>query len=179
MIQLVATQHEPGGLFGDDGEAVAACVFSIPPRKYAEPVLELTRLVRREADILLTPLIAFACDSIRRAKLADLLVSYADWTEKHHGGIYQAASWHYDGFRKPAMVGVIIEGRTIHGRSAVSAYGTRSPTKLRDKLGPHYTVEPDYDDGKHMYWRALNRRGLKQAERMAFKSLPYPKPDAR
>ena len=177
IIVFCATQHEPGGLFGDMGETIAAITFSIPPRQYSEPVLELTRLVRKERRIPLTPLISFACAEIRRRALCDLLVSYADWAEYHHGGIYQAASWNYDGFRKPAMVGVIINNAKIHGRSASTRFGTRSPSKLRNLLGDSDVVEPDFDSGKHMYWRALNKRGEKQAGRMGFQKLPYPKPD--
>src|SRR5688572_30368210 len=45
-VQMVGSLHLDGGLFGGDGEMVAAAYFSIPPTRWAEPVLELSRLVR-------------------------------------------------------------------------------------------------------------------------------------
>ena len=47
-IKFIGTLHLAGGLFGDFGEAVAACVFTVPPTRWREEVLELSRLVRRE-----------------------------------------------------------------------------------------------------------------------------------
>ena len=172
-VQVVGTMHEAGGLFGDYGRAVAACFFSIPPTRWSEPVLELSRLVRTETRFPLTPLIAATC---RMAKAAghDLLVSFADWTQRHHGGIYQAASWAYAGQRDRRMDGCIIDGVFFAGRSCNSKYGTQSPSKLSALLGRE--VAPHYDEGKHLYWRALNKVGKRKAERLGLASLPYPKP---
>ena len=47
-VKCVGTWHEDGGLFGDEGRAVAACFFSLPPTRWSEEVWELSRLVRRE-----------------------------------------------------------------------------------------------------------------------------------
>ena len=166
--------HEAGGLFGDYGEAVAAIIFCIPPTRWSEPVLELARLVRRDdVDLPLTTLIAAACDCLRRNG-ADLLVSFADWTHRHHGGIYQAASWNYAGERERRMDGVIMDGRFVPGRSANSAYGTRSPARLAER---GIVAEAHYDEGKHLYWRALNKAGRAKAKRLGLACLPYPKPE--
>ncbi len=176
-IQLVVTWHNAGGLFGDgqDGEAIAACIFSIPPTRWAEPVIELSRLVRREnVDCSLTGLIATAC-KLAKAQGHHLLVSFADWTQKHHGGIYQAASWHYSGLRERRMDGVIWNGAFIPGRSCNSRWGTRAPSKLAERLSG--TVEPHYDEGKHCYWRAISKEGGRRAKRLGLECLPYPKPD--
>lgn len=173
-VQFVATMHESGGLFGDYGEAVAACVFSIPPTRWSEPVLELSRLVRSEATVKLTGLIGFSCRELRRRGY-DLLVSFADITQGHHGGIYQAASWCYGGARERRMDGVVINGSFIPGRSCNSRWGTRSPRKLNEKL--NMEVVPHYDAGKHIYWRGLGARGKKKAAKLGLASLPYPKPD--
>lgn len=173
-VQLIASAHADGGLFGDDGEILAALTFSIPPTRWTEPVWELSRLVRREgANVSLTALIAFACRAAKKEG-ADLLVSFADWTHKHHGGVYQAASWSFDGVRQKQMDGVIVAGNFIPGRSANSAFGTRSPSKLAE-LG--IDAEAHYDEGKALYWRALNSNGKRKAERLGLRSLTYWKPD--
>jgi len=172
-VQCVGTYHEDGGLFGDYGHAVAACFFSLPPTRWNEEVWELSRLVRDSAPRPLTALIAQTCRAAK-AKGADLLVSFADRTQGHHGGIYQAASWAYDGARERRMDGVIVDGRFVPGRSANAAWGTRSPEKLTQLL--RKPVAPHYDEGKHLYWRALTKEGNRRAKRLGLKSLPYPKP---
>lgn len=168
-VQLVATLHRKGGLFGDSGEAVAACCLSIPPTRWSEDVWELSRLVRRDdCRPPLTMLIRFV---VRRAKRhgADLLVSFADKTHGHNGGVYRAAGWDYAGCRKRQMDGVIIEGRFVPGRSCNSAWGTRSPERLADKLG--LPVAPHFDEGKHCYFKALGRRGKAKAARLGLEAM--------
>lgn len=178
-VEAVGTWHESGGLFGDRGEAVAACFFSIPPTRWAENVLELSRLVRApHVQAPLSSLVGETVAMIRRAKRADLVVSFADWTEGHHGGIYQAAGWNYAGKRDAACDGVLLDGVFIPGRSCNSRWGTRSPDKLRSILTGR-RIEPHFDAGKHLYWRALNRHGIAQAKRAGLGSIPYPKPANR
>ncbi len=175
-VQLCGTFHTAGGLFGDFGPAVAAVFFSIPPTRWSEDVLELSRLVRAEScRVPLTRLISLAC---KRLKLdgIDLLVSFADAGEGHHGGIYQACGWNYDGQRDRACDGVLIAGRFVPGRTCNSLYGTRSPDKLRELLTQD--VMPHWDIGKHLYWRALARSGEAKATRLGLKRMAYPKPDS-
>ena len=173
-IQQVITWHEDGGLFGGDGPAVAACYFSVPPTRWSEEVWELSRLVRiPECTTPLTQLIAKAC-LIAKEKI-DLLVSFADKTQGHHGGIYQAASWNYAGARERACDGVLIGGIFHPGRSCNSTWGTRSPEKLSKILG--IEVLPHFDEGKHCYWRALKPSGKRKAASLGLNALPYPKPD--
>ena len=173
MTQTVTTWHEPGGLFGDYGPAVAACYFSIPPTRWSIPVWELSRLVRTpECEAPLTGLISTAIN-VTKARSPGLFVSFADPTEGHHGGVYQAASWNYAGKREPTMDGVIFEGRFIPGRSCNAKWGTRSPEKLA-KAG--IIVEPHYDQGKHLYWRATDSKGKRSARALGLQALAYPKP---
>jgi hypothetical protein len=175
-IQLVGTFHTAGGLFGDLGPAVAAIFFSIPPTRWSEDVLELSRLVRAESYCVpLTRLISLACKRLK-ADGIDLLVSYADAGAGHHGGIYQACAWNYDGQRDSRMDGLMINGRFVPGRTCNHLYGTRSPAKLRHAK-PGWKIEPHYDIGKHLYWRALSRSGKAKAARLGLKCTAYPKPD--
>jgi len=174
-IQWCGTWHETGGLFGDRGDAVAACFICIPPTRWSEPVYELSRLVR--APHVSAPLTGLISSTIKHAAKsgADLIVSFADFTQGHHGGIYQAASWRYAGKRDSRMDGLIINGVFYAGRSCNSRFGTRSPTKLREVL-PGQSIEPHFDEGKHLYWKALTRGGEAKARRLGLNCKPYPKP---
>jgi hypothetical protein len=164
-VQFVGTLHLDGGLFGGDGEAVAAAFFSIPPTRWTEPVLELSRLVRRDGERPpLTLLIRLCLNALKRAG-SDLVVSFADKTQGHEGIVYRAANWVYAGCRERAMDGVLIDGAFHPGRTCNSLFGTRSPAKLR-QLFPHKVIEPHYDEGKHLYWKALGRSGERKAHRL-------------
>lgn len=166
-----------GGLFGDKGEPIAASVFSLPPTRWSEEVTELSRLVRNpKCDVPLTKLLSFSCHWLKIAK-RPLIVSFADWTQHHHGGIYQAAGWLYDGCRDRCMDGLIVDGRFMPGRTCNHTFGTRSPAKVK-ALFPNLTIEPHYDEGKHLYWKPLMIAGRTQAKRLGLKSNCYPKPNA-
>jgi hypothetical protein len=170
-IQLVGTFHLDGGLFGGDGPCVAAAFFSIPPTRWTEPVLELSRLVRRDGERPpLTMLISLCQGALRRLQ-HDLLVSFADKTQGHEGIVYRAAGWLYDGCRERAMDGVMIDGAFHPGRTCNSLFGTRSPGKLQGMF-PHKVIEAHFDEGKHLYWKALGRRGRKKARRLGLRIMP-------
>lgn len=175
-ILLVGSLWEPGGLFGDQGRIIAACYFSCPPTRWSENVAELSRLVRRE-DVCpqLSMLVSRTVKEMRRQKKADLLVSFADSTQGHHGGIYQASNWHYHGKRESRMDGCVVNGQFIPGRSCCSRYGTRSPKLLQERF-PTWNIEPHYNEGKHLYWLALCRTGEEKAKRLGLESQTYPKP---
>ena len=176
IVQVVGTWHEDGGLFGDRGECVAACVFGLPPARWRADLWELSRLVRApHVTEPLTGLIGATCDHIRRRKLMDLLVSYADATQKHHGGIYQAASWNYHAQRPNDIDGLFVDGRFIPARSCNTLWGTNSIERLRS-LMPGKVIEPHYAEGKHLYWRALSKSGERKAVALGLARTPYPKP---
>lgn len=168
-VQFVGTLWRGGGLFSNKGECVAAAIFTIPPTRWGEPCWELSRLVRAEQRLPLTMLISLSLRAIRKTSLCDLIVSFADRTQNHEGYVYRAANWNYGGLRERQMDGVMIDGRFVPGRSANSAYGTRSPSRLAERHG--IVAEPHYDEGKHLYWVALNRCGAAKAFRLGLKTL--------
>lgn len=165
-ISFVGTFHLAGGLFGDQGECVAACFFSTPPTRWSEPVLELTRLVRKDGiRVPLSRLVGLSCKHLKKQG-HDLLVSFADSTQGHEGYIYRACSWNYHGKRNRACDGLIVDGEFIPGRTCVAKFGTRSASKLKE-IKPAAKIEQHFDEGKHLYWRALNKAGEQKAERLA------------
>ena len=178
MWQVVGSWHLDGGLFGDYGECVAGCVFRHPvaPWLNANSMLELARLVRNDqCDQPLTKLISQTVKIIKKFyPHIHLLISYADGNEKHFGGIYQAASWYYDGPRKctNAMI-QFDDGRMIHSRQVGRLFGTNDSKKLT-KMGVKCKPVPSI---KQLYWKPLNKKGELLAEQMDFKKNPYFKPD--
>lgn len=176
-IQHCYASRQSGGLFGDNGIVTAAAVFCMPSTKWSEDVIELSRLVRHPThDQPLTKLLSFSCQWLKKSSWA-LVVSYADWTQGHHGGIYQASGWNYAGQRDKSMDGLMVDGIFKPGRSCNATWGTRSPSKLADRL-PNHKIEPHYDEGKHLYWKVLTVAGKTKAKRLGLETLPYPKPNA-
>jgi hypothetical protein len=156
-VQLVCTAHESGGLFGTRGDAVAAVVYSIPPTRWSKPVLELSRLVRRDdTKPPLSWLIGMSIRTIRRKHVADLLVSFADHQQGHTGVVYRSANWRYHGKRADSVEGVSVDGLFVPGRSANSRWGTRSVSKLREMGIEAVEVR---DEGKHLYWYPVTKAG--------------------
>lgn len=164
-------------VLSESGSKVLACaIFSLPIGRSDLEALELTRLVRLpDYDRPLTKLISKAVGHIRNQRLADLLISYADSEEDHHGGIYQSCSWIYAGMRGERLDGFNIDGLFVPARTCNGRYGTSSAEEL-PKLLPKSKVEPHFDKGKHLYWKALTKAGMQKAVSYGFESLPYPKP---
>lgn len=156
----------------------ACAMFSMATGRWPEPLWELTRLVRLpDYSLPLTKLIAKALGHVRENKLVDLIVSFADFEEDHHGGIYQASSWLYDGMRSDRLDGFNIDGVFVPARTCNAVYGTSSETDLPSLLSKDgKTCEPHYDQGKHCYWKAISKEGMRKALRLGLQSKAYPKP---
>jgi len=73
------------------------------------------------------------------------------------------------------MDGVMINGIFRPGRSLNASFSTRSPIKLRSILHDQI-IEPHYDMGKYLYWKALNRSGEVKAKRLKLEKNKYEKP---
>lgn len=132
-IQHCYAVRSSGGLFGDNGDPLACAIYSIPPTRWGEDLIELTRLVRRpDFSIPLTRLLSFSTQWLKKQGWA-LAVSFADRTQGHHGGIYQAGGWNYGGCRDRRMDGILVDGVFKPGRSCNSMWGTQSPQKLKPK----------------------------------------------
>lgn len=176
-IQHIFAVRKRGGLFGDTGEVVAACIFGLPANaSWPNDALELQRLVRRDDySGKLSQLVSFGLRWLKANTNTPFALSYADTAEGHHGGIYQATGWTYvrlskgdTGFRAP-------DGSYHHGRSLVSKYGTRSKEFI---LSKHPDWVPTRDGDKHLYIFPLRQKWKTIARQRNWQSLPYPKPNA-
>ena len=156
-------------------KVTAACYFSNSASgRWTEQLVELSRLVKlKTEETQLTQLISFGLKTIKKMKESkyNLCISYADYSRNHHGGIYQAASWNYHGKRKRRLSGFILNGEFVHRRSAYSRFGSSSIDILKKHKG-----EPFYDDGKYLYWKALNKKGKAKAKKLELQKNEYPKP---
>ena len=150
-----------------------------PPTRWSLPVIELSRLVRKEdtnPKPILTKLISKGVKECKRLGY-DLIVSFADSTFDHHGGIYQAASWNFFCMRKPQNDGWIIDGEFVPRRTCYARYGT-SGNKIIDILAKqNKTCIKHFDSGKYLYWKALNKSGEEKAKLLKLDSNTYLKPD--
>lgn len=97
-----------------------------------------------------------------------LIVSYADPSLGHHGGIYQAMNWVYVG--TSCSKAVQINGRIVHRRSCYNCHGTSSISKLQNKLG--CSVKSVNLNPKYKYYYAINKKIQKRILDMR---KPYPK----
>ncbi len=154
----------------------ACCIFSNATGRWEDKLWELTRLVKLSRyDIPLTKLISKAVGAIRKERMTDLIVSFADIEEDHHGGIYQACSWVYAGVRGKRLDGFNIDGNFVPARTCNAIYGTSSEKQLPNLLSRREVV-PHYDIGKHCYWKSLTKDGMKKAIGLGLTSKRYPKP---
>ena len=192
---LVGSLHfGGGGLYGDKGELVATCMFSLSNNNTWSlkkvDLIELVRLCRKEeVQVPLSWLVSRTVKEVKKLGRFDIAISYADATQDHHGGIYQACSWNFHTYRQPKEDGLVIDGTFVPKRTVSTRYGTYR----RDKLGEMFdevkqetlygtevkNIEwgSHVDKGKYMYWIPLNKTGKKIAKRVLnFESNEYPKP---
>ena len=144
----------------------ALVVWSIPANKnIAKFVLgregsvwELSRLWAPDnhGKNLLTLAIGQAVRFIKRTENPDALVSYADPSQGHHGGVYRAASWQHHGTSEEVRAYRTVEGQVVSRRAFHS--GNRSLKKAEiEALGYVELRLP----GKERFVKKLNRRPLK------------------
>lgn len=90
---------------------------------------ELCELVRVALNKHEAPVTQIVAESIRQLKQTNpglrLIVSFADPDEGHHGGIYQAGNWVYNG-TSPSARFFKIKGKKTHPRSVGAMGGVQS-----------------------------------------------------
>lgn len=148
---------------------VACATFSSPANRYFGPgSLELTRLVR--SDACQAPLTSFLAQCVRVIRADErrfkLLVSYADSSAGHHGGIYQA----FNGIHVAASSGHgqwkhRETGKIVSERSMSQSALARTTEYERVRTGMKYLYAWPLHEG---------RKALLQ--RFGWEALPYPKP---
>ena len=125
---LVGSLHfGGGGLYGDKGELVATCMFSLSNNNTWSlkkvDLIELVRLCRKEeVQVPLSWLVSRTVKEVKKLGRFDIAISYADATQDHHGGIYQACSWNFHTYRTPKEDGLVIDGTFVPKRTVSTRY---------------------------------------------------------
>lgn len=177
LIRHAFAWREPGGLFGETGEALAAITYSQPVnRNFPHDALELSRLVRRDDfEGALSQFIAWSLRWLKANTETPFVLSYADTTQGHHGGIYQACNFKYVGATESRHIGFTApDGSFIHGRNCNSRFNTSSVEAIK-AIKPLW--EPAYGEPKHLYIFPLRQKWKAIEVEREWEAKPYPKPN--
>ncbi len=130
-------------------------------------VCELVRIALRAHESPVSQIGAYCIKMLRKQNPGlRLIVSFADPSEGHHGGIYQAMNWIYSGKSAPDKA-YFYQGRWQHSREIRGgAFGQSR------KLSDYSNLETRIVDGKHRYLYPLDDAMRKQIEPLR---KPYPK----
>lgn len=129
---------------------------------------ELTRVALQEHETPVSKIIALAIRFLKnKSKYLRLIVSFADPTYGHHGGIYQAGNWIYVG---DTSTGVEYwhKGRRLHSRQVSEKGWNIQQGKRRKTIKPSDCIIKR-TAGKHRYIMPLDPE-------MRAKVLPLSKP---
>lgn len=178
LIRHAFGWRKPGGLFGETGELLAAVTYSQPVnRNFPPDSAELSRLVRRDDfEGQLSELVSWSLRWLRSNTETPFVLSYADTTQGHHGGIYQACGFVYVGATESSHIGFTApDGSFVHGRICNGRFGTRSIPAIA-KIKPDWV--PAFGEPRHLYIFPLRQKWRTIARQRGWESKPYPKPDA-
>jgi len=133
---------------------------------------ELTRVALTKHLSPISRIVSLAIKFLRHnSSNLRLVVSFADPTEGHHGGIYQAGNWIYTG-RQPASTEYLApDGKQWHGRM-VSKTGLTQVHGRTRIVWRHDQCTPIERPGKHRYLMPLD---AEMRERILPLAKPYPK----
>jgi hypothetical protein len=164
----------------EDGQFVGVAIFSrgannnlLKPFGLEQTEgCELTRVALAPHKSNVSQIVAAAIKFLKRNNDGmRLIVSFADPSEGHHGGIYQAMNWIYTG-RQPETVEYLApDGKQWHGRM-VSKDGK---IKVQGQYRACWRVDQCTSvikPGKHRYLMPLDKKMRKQILPLA---QPYPK----
>jgi len=156
----------------EDGKFIGCIIFGWGTIKhlvgpYGLSMTEGCELTRVALNAHVTPVSRILSIAIKMLKKQSpglrLIVSYADSDQNHHGGIYQATNWIYDGHTGQREM-YIYRGQRIHPRSASSKFGgsiVGVPGLRKIRTGV-----------KHRYLYPLD---AEMKQRISKLSKPYPK----
>lgn len=145
------------------------------PKPYGltqDKAVELTRVALTKHATPVSKIVAIAIRFLKSAnpKLR-LIVSYADLDQGHHGGIYQAGNWIYQGvFNAGSRQGFMIRGKLRHNKSVHSMGVKQSIAEVRKRIDAN--AREVFTLGKHKYLMPLDSQ---MRARLLPLARPYPK----
>ncbi len=133
---------------------------------------ELTRVALTQHKTQVSRIIKMAMMFLKKnSPSLRLIVSFADPSEGHHGGIYQAGNWIYTGLRPPTTEFIAPDGKQWHGRMVSKDGKIKVQGKYRSCWKTSQCT-PVIKQGKHRYLMPLDTEMRKQILTL---SKPYPK----
>ena len=154
----------------EGGKFIGAVIFGYganpsigkPYKLHQVEVCELIRVALTSHRWPVSRILRFALKAVKDANPGmKLVVSYADTGQDHHGCIYQATGWIYEGYFSGERA-VVVDGKKMHPRQVYSLYGTTRPNGS--------TTVPA--TGKHKYLMPLD---AEMRECILPLAKPYPK----
>lgn len=133
---------------------------------------ELVRVALNKHETPVSRLMAIAFKFLRKqCPGLRLVVSFADPSQGHHGGIYQASNWIYAGQSDPSSMYRDASGKLWHERMVSPSGKKRVFGKLRTVVKPSQ-CEKIKMPGKHRYLMPLDDD---MRAKIAPLAKPYPK----
>lgn len=154
-------------IFGRGAASEIGSPYGLPQ----DQICELVRVALRDHKTPTSRIIAVALRFLRKSNPGlRMVVSFADTAQGHHGGIYQAGGWIYEGTKEYHAYRV--GGKVVHPKTLHSKYGRggQSVEWLRKNVDPN--AERVQGEGKHKYILPLDDDMRKQVAHLA---KPYPK----
>lgn len=140
--------------------------FCKPYRVKQSEICELARVALRDHITPVSRIVSIALKELKKhCPGIRIVISYADKDQNHHGGIYQAGNWIYEGVFADTS-SLIINGRKVHRRTVNSKYNSSSLQFIRDNVDEKARLF--FPKGKHKYVYLFDKR-------IKIKSKPYPK----
>jgi hypothetical protein len=131
--------------------------------------VELVRIALAQHQTSVSRIAAIAIKFLKRSNpKIRLIVSFADGSQGHHGGIYQAGNWIYNG-RSDSSRFFRVFGRLTHPRTVIERGGENSIRGAKN-IDPNASVE--VVPGKHRYLMPLDTA---MREKILPLARPYPK----
>lgn len=158
----------------EDGKFIGVVIFShgataLLGKPYGLGMTECVELTRVALTNHKTPVSRILSIAIKFLKKTNpglrLIVSFADQTQGHHGGIYQATNWTYSGKTSSAEFFRDPSGKLWHPRRA-----SKTPNRQKQLVTSNWTIETQQP--KHRYLMPLDDEMRKKITKL---SKPYPK----
>ena len=125
----------------------------------------------------------FVAQCLRQLPQPNVIVSYADTSQNHHGYIYQATNWIYTGLsaKRPDYK---IKGLDLHSASITDSLGRTDKKEgikqvelLREKYGDDFYMEDRPRKHRYFYFIGNKKQRKEMRSNLAYKIEPYPKGD--
>ena len=144
----------------------ATAALGAPYGLTMQECVELTRVALTNHETPVSKILAIAIRYLKsHCPGVKLIVSFADKTQGHHGGIYQATNWIYTGQTSESVFYRDPKGKLWHPRRA-----SKSPNKQKQLVTSDWKEE--LQQGKYRYLMPLDKLTI---QKVSVLSKPYPK----